>query len=388
MASPIIKIYSPLFGSKNITYGTVYNDVVQSETLTASLISASGVSTFSITCLSSSDNTTPQSPTITYVPASFSYTIVLPQIDGAWLFQSQINGGVNSTGQIDSTLTYQFKLQQSNGNKNYLCYGESQENSISSGWINMVNKPLYNSVPNDLYTTGSDCIMNWDCSTYVQTNIVTNYYTTITDLKGVSNLVNVGNAYPISTTPVINTKPYGKGLSLGAASTPTQFLSTYSTQNNTETYSIICDVDQNNATSSVASGVVFGRFQTGSTGVYWGVSAVGGRYVGQYVATGGGQLTTATYLAIPKKPHLLTVSINYTSGIIVWSVNGNTTPNAIISTGLYATPPTGNIYVNQFAADTGNFNLSLYNMRYHNTYNPPGVNPRYHQILTESCYSV
>jgi hypothetical protein len=268
-----------------------------------------------------------------------------------------------------------------------MCYLESRENNAQTGWINQVNRPLYNKIPTDLYTTGTDCILHWDCSACTQNNIITNFYTNIIDLKGTSNLVNVGSAYPISTTNLVNTRPYGKGISLGAASTPTQFLSTYSTSNNTETYSMICGLAQNNTTSFVSNGVVFGRFSTGSTGTYWGVNAGGGRYIGAYTNVSNTLTTIATYLDIPKQPHLLSMSVNYTSGIIVWSVNGNTTPNAIISTGLFVTPPTGNIYINQFAADTGNFNLNLFDFRYHNTYNPPGVNPRYHQILTESTYN-
>ena len=58
--------------------------------------------------------------------------------------------------------------------------------------------------------------------------------------------------------------------------------------------------------------------------------------------------------------------------------------NSSVTSGMYTTPPTGNLFVGLGGDTTYLHTMSLFDLRYHNAFKPPSNIPLYHQILAES----
>ena len=373
MATPIVQIasnYNPTYTTINpgLVYKTFGNPSGTYDTLTLSLANTSGnLSSWVISLVGFDDQSQASDFILTQaaLPTSTA-TIQLPSHICSAIFESRINN--------DPTQRYRFKVQYSTNTKQIQSFSEIYETSTTFGNLSIINQQAhrYGSQASDFITTGSDCIMNWN--TAALSAVSTNY--TIPDKNGIANLT-------LSYTPpgifqLSNFKPMPCVNITSQTSNYPVFQASYSTSNALETYSAIVEYNS----SFTSDSVLYGRYQSGSSGNLWGlgVNATQNCYQISYVTTAPAQSTFIIPYEIPRRAHEVSFSINYASQIINTYIDGKLIFVNIPSS--YTTPPTGNIFLGVKSSDTSHIaTLKVFDVRYHNAIKNSAA---YHQILAET----
>lgn len=140
MASPAVQVkngaaaYAPTANGNNATPGN---------TQTIQLISQAGVSSWSISCINTDDLSSAATVTasLTIDNLNKTATFTAPVAGRAYMFQSQINAGINlATGAVDATTSYTFVVYTlTGGGVRVLSANETTEGNATAGWIATVN---------------------------------------------------------------------------------------------------------------------------------------------------------------------------------------------------------------------------------------------------------
>jgi hypothetical protein len=373
MATPIVQIksnYNPTYTTINpgLVYQTFGNPSGTYDTLTISLVNTSGnLSSWTLSLVGFDDRSQVSDFTLTQATLpTLQATIQLPSHTCSAIFESRINN--------DPTQRYRFKVQYSTNTIQIQSFSEIYESSTTTGNLSIINQQaqLYGTQATDLITTGSDCIMNWN--TAALSAVSTNY--TIPDKKGVANLA-------LSYTPP-GILQFSKFKPMPCVNITSQtnsfpvFQAAYSTSNAYETYSAIVEYNS----SFTLDSILFGRYLSGSSGAFWGlgVNATTNCYQISYLSTGLVQSIFTIPYEIPRRPHQVSFSIDYTSQIITTYIDGKAVYVNIVSS--YTTPPTGRIFIGVQSSDIYHIaTLKVFDFRYHNAIKN---STSYLQILAET----
>ena len=118
-------------------------------TVTVALASPAGVGPWTLTCVGTDElNTTAAvNASLTISQVTYTATFPAPAAGSALRFQSQVNGGINSNGVVDPTLTTTLTVYALTGNGYRVCaFGETMEGSAAFGWLSTLNPMLRNAL--------------------------------------------------------------------------------------------------------------------------------------------------------------------------------------------------------------------------------------------------
>jgi hypothetical protein len=118
-------------------------------TVTVALASPAGVGPWTLTCVGTDElNTTAAvNASLTISQVTYTATFPAPAAGSALRFQSQVNGGINSNGVVDPTLTTTLTVYALTGNGYRVCaFGETMEGSAAFGWLSTLNPMLRNAM--------------------------------------------------------------------------------------------------------------------------------------------------------------------------------------------------------------------------------------------------
>lgn len=266
MASPIVKVFTTNYTlSTPLPIGTAYYTPQQSDTFNIQLSDNSSISQWSINVQSCSDNVSITD--ITPIYANGAYTFLMPTKDCAFIIQSVVNGGINSTGQYDSNLVYTFKIGCTTS-KSILCYGETYEESTQYGYTKILNDFYrYSTRANDALTNKN--LVYWIKATpgrFTWNNTISTY---ADDQYG--TVFNINSVTSQNSPQIVTMKPYGTAIMLsGDTSTTPIIYTTYSANNIQQSASIILEFTEMYTSTSSTQRYIMGRMNSGNTSVSWG----------------------------------------------------------------------------------------------------------------------
>lgn len=115
--------------------------VTPSNSVEIVLADATGVSTWSITCIYTDETTTPAAinALLTVLGPSKTAIFTAPQAGTAMIFQSVINGGLNANGATDPSLTCTFKISTLTAYGTHVVAANETSEHGSSGWLPVLN---------------------------------------------------------------------------------------------------------------------------------------------------------------------------------------------------------------------------------------------------------
>jgi hypothetical protein len=144
MASPLCTVQDGAGAAQGTTNGV---NVTPGNTITIALVSAAGVNTWSISCVYTDDLSTAVTVTSSLVINNTlkTATFTAPVAGRAYIFQSQINAGLNpATNAADPTATTTFGVYTLISSKRVIATNETTEGSSTFGWISALNTFIRN----------------------------------------------------------------------------------------------------------------------------------------------------------------------------------------------------------------------------------------------------
>lgn len=115
--------------------------VTSGNTVTLALADATGVSTWTLTCLSTDETTTAATinAALSVNGTTKTATFVAPGAGQAYIFQSVVNGGKNANNQVDAALTRTFKVATLSSYGTYAVAASETTEHGASGWLPVLN---------------------------------------------------------------------------------------------------------------------------------------------------------------------------------------------------------------------------------------------------------
>lgn len=153
MASPACEVKDGAGAYQATTNGV---DVTPTNTITIHLVSSAGVSTWSISCITTDETSDADAVTaaLTIDSVAKTATFTAPAAGKAYRFQSQINGGVGVDGTAQPSYTTTFCVYTLTGGRRVHAVDETYESDAEFGWIAAINDVVRNPAAVSVSGTG------------------------------------------------------------------------------------------------------------------------------------------------------------------------------------------------------------------------------------------
>ena len=193
--------------------------VTAASTVNVALASVAGVNSWTLTCLSTDETITAATVNASVVVnnTTKTATFTAPAAGTAMLFQSQVNGGLNSNGLPDATQTTTFAVfvPAANGNL-VLALGMTFEPSATNGWL-----AIFNAVARASASGGSNIMTTVAIASTTATVAGTPGYVKLTGATGAATVTLGATNFEVT---VWNSTAYAVTLTNGVNGTTGQFI--------------------------------------------------------------------------------------------------------------------------------------------------------------------